>query len=375
MKKKILALVMAIMILASQVNLLAKTEVKQVKLRNRSCNVITVTADETTAFKVVKPNRKQVGVTNFKNYIASYKPRAAINANYFEAYKGGYYPYGTQMTEGKMINMSGDHASLLVFDKNKFKIVQGFLRYNGFLDGLRENDWTIPNKANTFEIWDVNGNLTSEKGAYVYNSYGNVATKFGGGTVIEVVDNKVSKVYKSSENMVLPKNGYIIYYGKEACDDKYIDDRFKIGRTVELELVLSKKTKDGFVTETDFDYNGEKIPYTKVTEIISAGPLLIENSKSVYETYVKGMEAKMTTGAGARTLIGINKSNQLVMVTTSGTMAQVTGIMQDLGCTDAFNLDGGASSAMYANGKYFRNAGRALNTVFLVQDVKPEKKK
>lgn len=375
MKKKMLALVMAIMLLATQVNLLAKTEVKQVKLRNRSCNVITVTADETTAFKVVKPNMKQVGVTNFKNYIASYKPRAAINANYFEAYKGGYYPYGTQMTEGKMINMSGDHASLLVFDKNKFKIVQGFLRYNGFLDGLRENDWTIPNKANTFETWNVNGNLTSEKGAYIYNSYRNVATKFGGGTVIEVVDNKVSKVYKSSENMVLPKNGYIIYYGKEACDDKYIDDRFKIGRTVELELVLSKKTKDGFVTETSFDYNGEKIPYTKVSEIISAGPLLIENSKSVYETYVKGMEAKMTTGAGARTLIGINKSNQLVMVTTSGTMAQVTGIMQDLGCTDAFNLDGGASSAMYANGKYYRNAGRALNTVFLVQDVKQEKKK
>lgn len=375
MKKKILALVMAIMMLESQVNLLAKTEVKQVKLRNRSCNVITVTADETTAFKVVKPNMKQVGVTNFKNYIASYKPRAAINANYFEAYKGGYYPYGTQMTEGKMINMSGDHASLLVFDKNKFKIVQGFLRYNGFFDGLRENDWTIPNKANTFEIWNVNGNLTSEKTAYVYNSYRNAPTKFGGGTVIEVVDNKVSKVYKSSENMVLPKIGYIIYYGKEACDDKYIDDRFKIGRTVELELVLSKKTKDGFVTETDFDYNGEKNPYTKVTEIISAGPLLIENSNSVYETYVKGMEAKMTTGAGARTLIGINKSNQLVMVTTSGTMAQVTGIMQDLGCTDAFNLDGGASSAMYANGKYYRNAGRALNTVFLVQDVKAEKKK
>ena len=55
MKKKILALGMAIMLLASQVNILAKTEVKQVKLRNRSCNVITVTADESTTFKVVKP--------------------------------------------------------------------------------------------------------------------------------------------------------------------------------------------------------------------------------------------------------------------------------------------------------------------------------
>ena len=62
---------MAIMLLASQVNLFAKTEVKQVKLRNRSCNVITVTADDTTAFKVVKTNMKQVGVMNFKNYIAS----------------------------------------------------------------------------------------------------------------------------------------------------------------------------------------------------------------------------------------------------------------------------------------------------------------
>ena len=367
MKKKVLALCAICMIILSQVNIFAKVDVKQVKLRNRSCNVVTVTSDENTSFKVVKPNMKQVGVTNFKNYINSYKPKAAINANYFEAYKGGFYPYGTQMTDAKMINMSGNHASLLVFDKNKFKIVQGFLRYNGFLDGLRENDWNIPNKANTFEIWNVNGNLTSEKGAYIYNSFRNVPTKFGGGTVIEVVDNKVSKVYKSSENMVLPKNGYIIYYGKEACDDKYISDRFKEGRTVELELVLSKKTKDGFLTETSFDYNGEKIPYTKVTEIISAGPLLIENSKSVYQTYVKGMEAKMTTGAGARTLIGINKSNQLVMVTTSGTMAQLTSIMQDLGCTDAFNLDGGASSAMYANAKYLRQAGRALNTVFIVK--------
>lgn len=367
MKKKLMAVCAIATMLITQVSLMAKVDVKQAKLRSRSCNVITVTSEKDTAFKVVKPNMKQVGVTSFKNYINSYKPKAAINANYFEAYKGGFYPYGTQMTDGKMINMSGDHASLLIFDKNKFKIVQGSLRYNGFLDGLRENDWNIPDKANTFEVWNVNGNLTSEKGVYIYNSYRNATTKFGGGTVIEVVKDKVAKVYKSSSNMVLPKDGYIIYYGKDACNDKYISDRFKEGRTVELELVLSKKTKDGYVHETTFDYKGEKIPYTKVTEIISAGPLLIENSKSVYQTYVKGMEAKMTKGAGARTLIGINKSNQLVMVTTSGTMAQVTSIMQDLGCTDAFNLDGGASSAMYANNKYLRQAGRALNTVFIVK--------
>ena len=367
MKKKVLAMCAIFTMLITQVRCMAKVDVKQVKLRSKSCNVVTVTSDEKTAFKVVKPNMKQVGATSFKNYINSYKPMAAINANYFEAYKGGLYPYGTQMTDGKMINMSGNHASLLVFDKNKFKIVQGMLRYNGYLDGLRENDWNIKNKANTFEIWNVNNNSINEKGAYIYNSFRNSPTKFGGGTVIEVVNDKVSKVYKSSENMVLPKDGYIIYYGKDACDDKYISDRFKLGRKVELELVLSKKTKDGFVHEESFDYNGEKIPYTKVTEIISAGPLLIEDSKSVYERYVKGMEAKMTKGAGARTLIGVNKSNQLVMVTTSGTMAQVTSIMQDLGCTEAFNLDGGASSAMYANSKYLRQAGRALNTVFIVK--------
>lgn len=51
MKKKIMSIALAGMLLLSQVNLLAKTEVKQVKLRNRSCNVITVTADDTTAFK------------------------------------------------------------------------------------------------------------------------------------------------------------------------------------------------------------------------------------------------------------------------------------------------------------------------------------
>lgn len=38
-----------------------------------------------------------------------------------------------------------------------------------------------------------------------------------------------------------------------------------------------------------------------------------------------------------------------------------------LGCKDAMNLDGGASSALYVNGKFVKAAGRNLNTIFMVQ--------
>ncbi len=377
MKKKIMALAFAAMLLISQVTSFAKVEVKTVNLRGKSVNVTTIDLDEKTEIKVAKPNGKQVGTAAFTDFVNSYKPKAAINANYFEAYNGGKFPYGTQMTGGVMINMEGANANLIVFDKNKAKIVHGTFKYKGYMDGKRKNEWNNGTQSmdfNLFDVWYVNVKPTDTSGVYIFNSFRNAPTTVTGGYAIEVVNNTVKKVYKANGDLTVPKDGYLIYYGSDFSNNTYVTDRFKEGRTVELELVLSHVVDGNTVEDKTFDYKGEKVPFAKLSEIISASPMLIENSKLVYEKHVAGMEAKMTKGAGARSLIGINKNGQLVLATTSGTMGQVAGIMQDLGCTDAFNLDGGASSAMYANGKYIRKAGRALNTVLVIRDqVKPAK--
>lgn len=368
-RKTFIIVLLAVIFVFSEISF-AAVNVKNVNLRGRNANVVTVDLDKSVKLLTAKPNGKQVGTASFSNYIASYGAKAAINANFFEAYKGGKYPFGTQMKNGVMVNMEGKNANLVVFDKYKAKILEGTFKYNGYLDGKKKNEWNNEKNAmdfNVFSVWYVNVAPNDTSGVYIYNSFRNAPTKLNGGHVVEVINNVVTKVYNGNGNAVVPKDGYLIYYGKDAADDNYVNQRFKPGRKVELELILSKKTKDGVVESKSFKYNKEDIPFSKVKEIISAAPMLIENGKFVYNESVKGMEAKMTKGAGARSVIGINGKNQLVLVTTSGTMAQIAGIMADLGCTDAFNLDGGASSALYANGKYIKQAGRQLNTVLLVQ--------
>lgn len=352
------------------VNAQAKVEVKNVNIGGRNANVVTVDLNKEVKLRVSKPNNKQVGTMNFKTFINNYGAKAAINGNYFEAYKGGKFPYGTQMKNGQMINMEGKNANLIVFDDYKAKIVHGTFKYFGYLDGKKKNEWNNATNAmdfNVFSVWYANVAPNDTSGVYIFNQFRNVPTNFNGGFVVTVKGDVVQKVEPGNGKAEIPKDGYLIYYGKDAADENYVKARFKPGRKVGLDLMLTKDTADGLVETSTFKYGEEEISFSKVTDIMSAAPMLIENGKSVWEKSVKGMEAKMTQGAGARSLIGINKNNQLVLVTTSGTMAQCANIMASLGCTDAFNLDGGASSALFANGRYLRNAGRQLNTVLLIQ--------
>lgn len=50
----------------------------------------------------------------------------------------------------------------------------------------------------------------------------------------------------------------------------------------------------------------------------------------------------------------------MVIITASATQSGLSKIMEALGCQNAMNLDGGASSALYVNGSARVSAGRAL---------------
>jgi exopolysaccharide biosynthesis protein len=68
-----------------------------------------------------------------------------------------------------------------------------------------------------------------------------------------------------------------------------------------------------------------------------------------------------------RTAVGTLADGKLVIVSTSAaSIQQMRELMLQLGCTDAINLDGGASTALAYQGQIVRNAGRQLTTTLQV---------
>jgi len=54
------------------------------------------------------------------------------------------------------------------------------------------------------------------------------------------------------------------------------------------------------------------------------------------------------------------------LVTCSATVRQLADIMKALGAYDAMNLDGGASSGLWVQGKYLVQPGRSISNALLI---------
>ena len=286
------------------------------------------------------------------------KPLAAINGNFFDAYSS-LEPYGTIMKKGNIEYLEGKNTSLVIKEDN---IDIGFFATSiqGYLDGKRSNSWNNESQSMDFylfNIWYVNNLPNDSSGVYMYTRERGSSIVLNGGTVVEVVDNKVKNIYKSSSEVIIPQNGYLIYYGVDAASDSYIESRFKIGRSVELEYIVD--IENGL--NQDFNLN-------EAREIISAGPFLVKDNKVILDSINEGfVEDKILTGRAQRSAIGVSKDNRLIMVTAAHlTMGELAEIMVSLNCKVAMNLDGGASSALYADGSIITSPGRKLNNVLMI---------
>ena len=75
-------------------------------------------------------------------------------------------------------------------------------------------------------------------------------------------------------------------------------------------------------------------------------------------------EAKVVSQKAARMAIGVKADGTVVIVSGSAKMADLGEIMAELDCVRAMNLDGGASSALYADG-WKVSAGRDLSNMLV----------
>ncbi|MCY9512974.1 phosphodiester glycosidase family protein [Paenibacillus apiarius] len=101
---------------------------------------------------------------------------------------------------------------------------------------------------------------------------------------------------------------------------------------------------------------------------LQAGPRLVTNGKVTVNPVKEGFkDPKILTNGGARSAVGVTKDHKLILMTTSSaTIPQLANAMKQAGAYDAMNLDGGASSGLYYNGKYLTSPGREISNALLV---------
>lgn len=98
--------------------------------------------------------------------------------------------------------------------------------------------------------------------------------------------------------------------------------------------------------------------FASYPQVLGAGPLLIQNQQIVLNPKAEGFSDAFTRQTAVRSAIGTTAAGNLLIATIHNraggvgpTLAETAKIMQQLGCTDALNLDGGSSTSLYLGGQ------------------------
>ncbi|MFB2978125.1 phosphodiester glycosidase family protein [Microseira sp. BLCC-F43] len=105
---------------------------------------------------------------------------------------------------------------------------------------------------------------------------------------------------------------------------------------------------------------------------LTCGPRLVKQGKIWLSPLSEGFKDSHVLGVGARTAIGFPESRDKLFLVTflrSLSLEQEAKIMQEIGCVEAMNLDGGASVALAHQGRILMSPGRNLTNVLVVYDT------
>ncbi len=110
--------------------------------------------------------------------------------------------------------------------------------------------------------------------------------------------------------------------------------------------------------------------FARYPHILGAGPLLLQNRQIVLDAKAEGFSDAFIRETAARSAIGTTEEGTLLIAAvhnraggTGPTLAEISKIMQQLGCVDALNLDGGSSTSLYLGGQLLNRSPRTAARV------------
>jgi len=271
---------------------------------------------------------KLIGVAPLVNTARNLKAIAAINGGYFNRKTqqplGGIRRYG-QWLSGPILN----RGVIAWNNKGSFKISR--LTLDQSLITVNNTKVSIP---------FFNSGYAKEGIAMYTKEWGATYTTLTDDEVVFVVqNNKITRLInagKAQEDIVaIPSNGYLL----TTRGDISPPPTLAVGKTVKLKTTLNP----AYLKDYPF--------------VIGAGPVLLQNGKTVLDVKGENFNSAFGKQTASRSAIGTTAQQKLIIAAVhnrvggkGATLGELGQIMRILGASDALNLDGGSSTALYLGG-------------------------
>lgn len=116
---------------------------------------------------------------------------------------------------------------------------------------------------------------------------------------------------------------------------------------------------------------GRAEDWSRYETVLACGPALMLDGRVDVQPDTEGFHDPHVMGSTRRMGVGLTSDRHLLIVNTLApvTFEKWAEVMRSLGCSDAMNLDAGASMAMYYRGRMLLTPGRHLTNLLTVHVV------
>lgn len=269
---------------------------------------------------------------------------AVVNGNFFASNSAFKAPIGHVMADGQFLYGNSGVTSLGITKDGEIRI--GRIPVFTKLTASDGSVWY------TYEI-----NTSSAGEAVIFTpAYGQSVLLKHDGSVMTVVNGTITGFQPAAagSTVPIPAGGYTVFMNSAYTAAEYFRTPMT-GAAVSMEYTIHESAG------TDpFSLDG-------LVSVVSGAPRLVQDGAAVTTLEPGFTEARFTTNSAPRTAAGVNAQGELVLASvSSATIQQMRELMLGLGCIDAFNLDGGASCAMYYNGEILAAPGRELTVTLQI---------
>lgn len=317
---------------------------QKVTVGGRTFSVQTVLIPKGMPVTAGLADRKVGKVADLSSIAKAYNADIAINGTFFEAYGGIPEPWGTVITQGQVAHV-GNVGSAVGFTRDG-QVLFDTLRVK--IEGGANGSYSWPNNWYAYFV----NRTPSQTGnaAILFTPHRGAKLGFAYGTSVVVKGGKVIKIVKN-EDVAIPADGFVLNL---TGSERVLADRFKVGGEAEYRLRYENKDR-------------KALDWSKVQTAFGAGPRLVKDGKKAVDPKAEGFtETKILSSGAGRSAIAVKKDGSILLATVSGaTIDQWAQVMVKLGAYQAINLDGGASSGLYFQGKTVTKPGRLVSNAIV----------
>lgn len=325
-----------------------KVELRKIKVGKKTFDVQTVTIPKGMPVDIGLAGNAVGKVEALKSLAARRKADFAVNGTFFEAYdKEGdpQEPLGNLIKDGEAVHLGhyGTTIGFTVDGRAKMDTLRIKIQGGGNGSYNYPNNWyatfvnRTPNPEGNSSIL-----FTPARGAKLGFAYG-TAIVVKAGVVTQIAEDK---------DVAIPKDGFVVVLN--GAERKSLRAKFEVGKRIHYRLKYT-------------DINGKAINWGDVVTAVGAGPRVLKDGKVYNDAVNEGFkQEKILNTPAARSGIGIRKDGSVVIVTVNkATIKDLGEVLRALGAVQGMNLDGGASSGLFAAGRMLTAPGRLISNSLL----------